>query len=75
MGPLTAGQQEAVTALAEAGALTQVADAAALQAWVDAMLRDPAACRAAAAAGQGVLGRHAELPARIAALLATRLGL
>ncbi len=74
MGPLTDSQQEAVTALAEAGALTRVADAAALQSWVDAMLRDPAARQRAAQAGQAVLGRHAELPARIAALLVERLG-
>ncbi len=74
MGPHTDNQAEAVAALAEAGALRVVADAPALAAWADAMLRDPAARSRAGAAAQAVVQRHAQLPARIAALLAARLG-
>ena len=52
VGPHTANFDEAVSALSAVGALTVVADAAALQGWVRVMLTDPARRAAASIAGQ-----------------------
>ena len=63
VGPHTGNFADAVAALRDAGALAEVADAAALAAWVGAMLRDPA--RAAAMGRAGVRRRRAgRVPAR-----------
>jgi hypothetical protein len=60
-----------VQALEAAGALTRLADAPALTAWVAAMLADPARRQAAGAAGIAAAARWADLPERTAqALLA-----
>jgi 3-deoxy-D-manno-octulosonic-acid transferase len=57
--------------LEAAGALTRVADAPALTAWVAALLADPARRAAAGAAGIAAAARWADLPERTAqALLA-----
>ena len=61
-GPNTANFAAATAALTHVGALTVVADAAALTAWVDGMLRDPARRAAAGAAGQAASSGVAELP-------------
>ncbi len=66
VGPHTANFGPAVQALQSAGALTVVADEVALAGWVDAMLGDPARCRAAAAAGQAAASGLSELPMRTA---------
>ncbi len=69
MGPHTGNFADAVLRLSEAGALTTVADAAALGSWVDAMLRDPVRRAAAAEAGRGAADGEAALPGRVAAVL------
>lgn len=69
VGPHTGNFTEAVHVLEAAEALTQVADADALAAWVAAMLDDPARRAAAGAAGSAAAGRTADLPARIAEAL------
>jgi len=78
-GPHTANFLDAVQVLEAAGALTLVADAPALAAWVAAMLADPARLAAAGAAGRAGAARWADLPDRTAqallALLAPQLPL
>lgn len=69
VGPLTGNFGHAVRVLRAAGALDEVADAAALTAWVDAMLRDPARGGAMGRAGMEAAARAACLPGRIAAAL------
>ncbi len=68
-GPDTANFADAVAALRTAGGLAEVADAAALAVWVEAMLRDPAARRAMGEAARAAAGAQAQLPALIAAKL------
>jgi 3-deoxy-D-manno-octulosonic-acid transferase len=71
MGPHVGNFLDAVQALEAAGALTRVADAAALTTWVAAMLDDPVRRAAAGAAGIAAAARWADLPDRTAqALLA-----
>ena len=65
-GPHTENFDDAVAALAGAGALTVVAGAAGLQAWVAAMLNDPVRRHAAGAAGQRVATGADALPAETA---------
>ncbi len=69
VGPHTGNFREPVAALHEAGALTEVADVAALTAWVEAMLTDPRAAAAAGEAGRVAAARTAALPAQVAARL------
>lgn len=68
VGPHTGNFATATAALAAAGGLTRLADAAALAPFVAAMLVDPAAAASMGAAGAAA-GRDETLPARIAALL------
>lgn len=68
-GPHAANFAVATDALLHAGAMTTVADAAALASWVDRMLSDPAARAAAGAAGQRVARADEDLPRRLAAEL------
>lgn len=75
MGPLVANQAEIVAILSAAGGLAMAEDAAALQDWVARLLADPAAARRMGQAAKAEAGRHADLPARIAALLASRAGI
>ncbi len=70
VGPHTVNFAEPVAALAEARALDIVADAAALARWVDMMLSDDARRRAAGEAGRVAACRDADLPARVAGMLA-----
>ncbi len=74
MGPHSFNFVEPVRVLAEGGALTEIADAAALGAWVDAMLRDPERRAALGAAAMAVASRDQDLPARVAAMLAELAG-
>jgi 3-deoxy-D-manno-octulosonic-acid transferase len=74
MGPHGFNFVEPVRVLAEGGGLTEVADAAALGDWVDAMLRDPARRAALGQAAMAVASRDQDLPARVAALLAELAG-
>ena len=69
VGPHTGNFAEAADTLAAAGALTRVADTAALTAWVDAMLHDPARRTAAGTAAQAAATGPADLPARTAQAL------
>lgn len=69
VGPHTGNFTDSVVALEQAGALTRVADPAALIAWVDTMLDNPAARAAMGAAGVAACARHAELPAQVARTL------
>jgi 3-deoxy-D-manno-octulosonic-acid transferase len=70
-GPNTANFADAVQALAAAGGLTTVQDAAALTAWVGRLLDDPAALDAQRqAAAAAALATAADLPAQIAAMIA-----
>ncbi len=70
-GPHTANFAPAIQVLREAGALTEVADGAALAAWVDAMLRDPLRRQAAGEAARAAASATSDLPERTAqALLA-----
>ena len=66
IGPHTVNCAEAVAALANAGALTRVADGAALTAWVGAMLRDPARRVRAGGTAQAAAAGDPGLPARTA---------
>ena len=68
-GPAMANQAEAAAVLAQAGGLVTVADEAALAAWVDAGLRDPASRAAAGRAAQAAASADPELPQRAAAAL------
>ena len=74
VGPHTGNFTEAVAALAAAGALTQVADAPGLEAWVDAMLRDPTRRASAGAAAQAAATGAPDLPARTAQALLGLMG-
>jgi 3-deoxy-D-manno-octulosonic-acid transferase len=69
VGRWTANFAEPVAALSAAGGLVQVEDAAALAAWIDALLRDPERRAAMGRAGQAVATRDADLPRRMAARL------
>ena len=66
VGPQTANFDDAVSALSAAGALTVVADAAALQGWVWTMLTDPARRQSASVAGQHAAMGASGLPAETA---------
>lgn len=66
IGPHTENFSDAVRCLEQAGGLVRIADAQALAAWVDAMLRDPARARAAGGAARSAISRAAELPERLA---------
>jgi 3-deoxy-D-manno-octulosonic-acid transferase len=65
-GPRTENFAEAVAALGEAGALSVVADAPALGAWVNSMLNDPARRAVMGQAGIAVATAASDLPDRIA---------
>ena len=69
VGPHVFNFPEAVEVLEAAGGLVRVADAAALGAWVAAMLDDPARAAAMGAAGQAAVRGFEALPGRIAGLL------
>ena len=69
VGPHVENFLDAAEALEAAGALTRVADAPALAAWVAAMLADPARRAAAGAAGIAAGARWADLPERTAQML------
>jgi 3-deoxy-D-manno-octulosonic-acid transferase len=69
VGPQTGNFAQPVEVLRAAGALAEVADAAALTAWVDAMLCDPARAGAMGRAGIAAAARTASLPAELAAAL------
>jgi 3-deoxy-D-manno-octulosonic-acid transferase len=69
LGPHTANFADAVAALREAGALAEVADAAALAAWVGTMLRDRDRAAAMGRAGIAAAARTASLPGEVAAAL------
>jgi 3-deoxy-D-manno-octulosonic-acid transferase len=69
-GPATQNFADAVATLQAAGGLAVVEDVAALTAWVDDMLRNPATRAAAGNAARAVASTHATLPARTAARLA-----
>ena len=62
VGPHIGNFQDAVQALADAGALTQVPDSAALTGWVATMLAQPDQCEAAGVAGIAAAARWANLP-------------
>jgi 3-deoxy-D-manno-octulosonic-acid transferase len=74
VGPHVFNCADAVAALEAAGALTRVAGAAALAVWVDALLRDPARCRAMGQAGVRAANGVGELPRRVAGLLLGLMG-
>lgn len=74
VGPHMFNFIEPVRVLTEGGALTHLEDAAALGAWVDAMLRAPERRAALGAAAMAVASRDQDLPARIAAMLAELAG-
>jgi len=69
IGPHTHNFAAVVEELAAAGALTQVADAAALVAWVDAMLADAARRAEMGEAGIAASRRHGDLPRQVAVTL------
>jgi 3-deoxy-D-manno-octulosonic-acid transferase len=69
VGPHTFNFPEAVEMLAQAGALAQLPDAAALESWVATMLSNPARARAMGEAGKSALRGFEPLPARTARLL------
>lgn len=73
-GPAMANQQEAASALIQAGGLTTVADEAALADWVDAMLRNPGARQRAGQAAQAAASADAGLPRQAAAALLAMAG-
>lgn len=68
-GPHTGNFAEIVRVLRDAGALAEVADAAALTTWLGRMLGDPAARGAMGEAGIAASSRHADLPRQAAASL------
>ncbi len=74
MGPMVANFAEIAADLAEAGALQMVADAVALERWVDALLRDPARRAAIGAAGVAASRRAEGLPALVAGRLLALMG-
>ena len=61
-GPSMANQAEAADVLVRSGGMAVVADEAALAAWVDAALRDPAGRLAAGQAAQAAASADADLP-------------
>lgn len=69
VGPHTGNFTAAVEVLAAAGALTRVADAEALAAWVAAMLADAERRAAAGQAGMAAARRYEDLPVRTARAL------
>ncbi len=69
VGPHTANFAQAVQCLLDAGGLTQVADADALTAWVDTLLRDPARRAATGHAAETAASGAAGLPMRTARTL------
>jgi 3-deoxy-D-manno-octulosonic-acid transferase len=73
VGPHTRNFAEPVAALRAAGALAEVADAAALADWVGLMLREPDRRRRMAEAARQAACRDAGLPARVAEALAALL--
>ncbi len=73
VGPHVLNFAEPVAVLAAAGGMAQVADAAALAAWVDALLRDRPRRAAMAEAARAVATRDADLPRQVAASLAALL--
>jgi 3-deoxy-D-manno-octulosonic-acid transferase len=70
VGPHVHNFAEPVAVLAASGALERVADAAALELWVDAMLSDPARRRRMGEAGVAAVRGHGDLPCEVARLLA-----
>lgn len=68
-GPHMENFAAAAAVLEGAGALHRVRDASELAAWVDAMLRDPAARAATGEAARAASGRYADLPDRTAQAL------
>ena len=73
-GPHMANQAGAAAILEAAAALARPRDEAELAAWVDAMLRDPAARQRAGAAARQAACADADLPDRAAALLLAMAG-
>lgn len=69
IGPFADNFDEPVQVLAAAGGLARVGDAAAIAAWVEAMLDDPGARARMGAAAQAATDRYADLPRRMAAAL------
>ncbi len=69
VGPHMENFREPVMTLLVAGALAEVADGAALAAWVAALLDDPARADAMGAAGITAAARAASLPGEVAAAL------
>jgi 3-deoxy-D-manno-octulosonic-acid transferase len=69
IGPYTDNFTEPVAALGAAGALEVVADAAALTAWVDALLSDPARRARMGEAGRAAARGNAELPRVVARMI------
>jgi len=69
IGPHTHNFAAVTEELTAAGALTQVADAAALVAWVDAMLADAARRAEMGGAGIAASRRHGDLPRQVAVTL------
>jgi 3-deoxy-D-manno-octulosonic-acid transferase len=69
VGPHTGNFVAPMQTLADTGGLQRVADAAALAHWVDAMLRDPAACEAMGRVAAAAASRYADLPDRTATAL------
>jgi 3-deoxy-D-manno-octulosonic-acid transferase len=69
IGPYAANFEEAVAALAQAGAIARVADATALAGWVDALLRAPARRAALGEAAAAAASRWEDLPAQVARVL------
>ena len=69
-GPATANFSDAVATLVAAGGLAVVPEPTALAAWVDVMLRDPAARAAMGEAARTVASAQAGLATRVAARLA-----
>jgi 3-deoxy-D-manno-octulosonic-acid transferase len=73
-GPFMANQAEAAAVLTACGALVTVADQDGLAAWVDTMLRDPAARETAGQAAMAAASTNADLPERAASLLIAMAG-
>ncbi len=69
IGPHTHNFAEPVAILEAAGALTRVADAAALARWVDGLLGDAGQRRAIGDAGIAAARKHGDLPRHVAELL------
>lgn len=69
VGPHTGNFAEITSLLTSAGGLARVTDAAGLAAWVDHMLRDPAARGMAGEAAESVANGESALPDRVAGAL------